>query len=77
MSREEEVGSHAHSEFELPKPESMMAMSRETLRSRAEWLRRLREFFWERSFIEVETPVVSRDTVIDLHIDPIPISLPG
>ena len=76
MSREE-VGSHAHSEFDLPKPESMTAMSRETLRSRAEWLRRLREFFWERSFIEVETPVVSRDTVIDLHIDPIPLSLPG
>ena len=73
----DEANSRIPREYELPKSESMTAMSRATLRSRARWLRRLREFFWERSFIEVETPVVSRDTVIDLHIDPIPLSLPG
>ena len=36
----------------------------EALRQRAELLRRTREFFAQRGFLEVETPLVSRDTVV-------------
>jgi lysyl-tRNA synthetase class 2 len=40
------------------------------LRLRAGLLRRLREFFDDRGFLEVETPVLSADTVIDRHLEP-------
>jgi lysyl-tRNA synthetase class 2 len=42
---------------------------------RAETLKRLRAFFDSRGFVEVETPVLSHDTVIDRHLDPIPVTL--
>ncbi|OHB68482.1 MAG: EF-P lysine aminoacylase GenX [Planctomycetes bacterium RBG_13_63_9] len=42
----------------------------ENLRLRAELLRRLRDFFAERGFLEVETPILSADTVVDRHLDP-------
>ncbi|MFM2093808.1 MAG: Elongation factor P--(R)-beta-lysine ligase [Planctomycetota bacterium] len=45
------------------------------LRLRAQMLRRLRDFFHTRGFLEVETPLLSRDTVIDLHLDPLPVTL--
>lgn len=41
------------------------------LRLRAELLKRLRAFFDERGFLEVETPLLSPDTVVDRYIDPI------
>ncbi len=41
------------------------------MRLRAELLRRLREFFFERDFLEVETPLLSADVVIDRHLDPL------
>jgi lysyl-tRNA synthetase class 2 len=40
------------------------------LRLRADLLRRLREFFHERGLWEVETPILSADTVVDRHLDP-------
>ena len=51
------------------------AATRETLPLRAELLRRTRDFFHERGFIEVETPILSADTVVDRHIDPFYIDL--
>lgn len=42
-----------------------------TLELRSELLWRIREFFHERGLAEVQTPVLSHDTVIDRHIDPI------
>jgi len=42
----------------------------QTLHFRAELLRRLRQFFDARGFLEVETPILSADTVIDRHLDP-------
>ena len=44
------------------------------LRLRALLLRRLREFFEARGFLEVETPILSADTVVDQHIDPFHLS---
>ena len=45
------------------------------LRLRADLLHRTRAFFAERGFLEVETPLLSRDTVIDRHLDPLPVKL--
>ncbi len=36
-------------------------------------MRRLRGFFEDRGFLEVETPLLSADTVIDRHLDPFPV----
>ncbi|MCA9173348.1 MAG: EF-P lysine aminoacylase GenX [Planctomycetales bacterium] len=47
----------------------------DTLRRRAELLARLRRFFDARGFVEVETPMLCRDTVVDLHLDPLSASV--
>lgn len=46
----------------------------ETLRLRSEILRRVRKFFEDRHFVEVETPLLSHDIVVDRHLHPIGIS---
>jgi lysyl-tRNA synthetase class 2 len=48
----------------------------ENLRLRADLLRRLREFFAEHEFLEVETPILSADTVVDRHLDPFLTEMP-
>jgi len=45
------------------------------LKLRAELLARTRQFFDHRSFLEVETPLLSADTVVDRHIDPLAVVL--
>ncbi|XZE45406.1 EF-P lysine aminoacylase EpmA [Pirellulaceae bacterium SH467] len=52
---------------------------RENLQRRAAMLRQLRSFFDERGFVEVQTPTLCSETVIDRHLDPISVtlSLPG
>ncbi|MFY8201396.1 MAG: elongation factor P--(R)-beta-lysine ligase [Pirellula staleyi] len=49
------------------------------LKRRADLLRTLRRFFDERGFTEVQTPVLSRNTIIDRHLDPLELvmELPG
>ena len=49
----------------------------ENLRLRAELLRRVREFFHTRGLLEVETPILSADTVVDRHLDPFGVEMPG
>lgn len=56
-------------------PEFTPTASWSNLRQRAQLLKRLRSFFDERDFFEVETPLLSCDTVIDQHLDPIPVTL--
>jgi len=45
------------------------------LQMRAQLLRRVRAFFDEREFLEVETPILSADTVVDRHLDPFRVPL--
>src|SRR5262245_49748080 len=47
----------------------------EMLRRRAELLEQVRHFFAYRGFLEVETPVLSHDTVVDRHLDPLSVTL--
>ncbi len=47
----------------------------ENLKLRANLLQKVRNFFLERGFLEVDTPLLSRDTVVDCYIDPIPVEL--
>jgi elongation factor P--(R)-beta-lysine ligase len=41
----------------------------ENLKKRSEILRRIRSFFYERSVLEVETPILSKYASVDLNID--------
>lgn len=47
----------------------------ELMRYRADLLHRLRQFFVDREFLEVETPLLSADTVVDRHLDPLSVML--
>jgi lysyl-tRNA synthetase class 2 len=44
--------------------------SRAALERRGTLLRKLREFFYERGFVEVETPLVASEIIPELHIEP-------
>ncbi len=46
------------------------------LRLRAELLARVRAFFAERGFLEVETPILSADVTVDRHLEPLSTILP-
>ncbi len=46
------------------------------LQLRADLLRRVREFFHVRDFVEVETPILSADVTVDRHLDPLSVILP-
>jgi lysyl-tRNA synthetase class 2 len=56
-------------------PDFLPTASLDMFRRRAELLGRVRAFFDSRGFLEVETPLLSHDTVIDRHLDPIPVTL--
>lgn len=45
------------------------------LRRRAELLKQVRQFFDSHGFLEVETPILSHDVVVDRHLDPLRVTL--
>lgn len=51
-----------------------MTASFETLKARSDVLHGIRDFFRQRGFLEVETPLLSQESVIDLYLDPIVVS---
>jgi lysyl-tRNA synthetase class 2 len=55
-------------------PGFLPSASWQNLRLRARLLARLRDFFHQRGFLEVETPILSADTVVDRHLDPFCVS---
>ena len=57
-------------------PDFLPSADWERLRLRADLLARTRSFFADREFLEVETPILSADTVIDRHLDPLSVVLP-
>lgn len=52
-------------------PEFGSTSSVETLIARSELLKQLRQFFYDAGFDEVETPMLSADTVVDRYLHPI------
>ncbi len=61
-----------------PQPDDFRPTAKwENLRLRAKLLRRTRAFFEEHDFLEVETPILSADTVVDRHLDPMSTEMPG
>jgi len=49
--------------------------SMQVLHVRAAMLRAIREFFHSHSYLEVETPCLSRDIVVDAHLEPFQMTL--
>ncbi|MDR1493695.1 MAG: EF-P lysine aminoacylase GenX [Planctomycetaceae bacterium] len=45
-------------------------LSLQRLKERAAVMRRIRDYFESRGFLEVETPILSRDTVVDRYLEP-------
>ena len=52
------------------RPDYLPAASIETLKQRSHLLKSVRHFFETHGYWEVETPILSRDSVVDAHIDP-------
>lgn len=48
----------------------------ENLKARAEFLRKIRDFFYKRGVLEVETPLMCRHAATDPYINPIPVLYP-
>lgn len=53
-----------------PQPDFCPTANWERLRLRAALLRKVRAFFEARGYLEVETPLLSADTVVDVHLEP-------
>ena len=45
--------------------------SLDTLQKRSKLLKKVREFFWQENFQEVETPLLADEIIPELHIDPV------
>lgn len=56
-------------------PDFLPSASADLLVARAALLKRARAFFETRGFLEVETPLLSRDVVVDRHLDPLSVTL--
>ena len=57
------------------KPDFLTTASIETLKKRAEIIKSIRRFFDDRDFMEVETPLLSHDIVVDRYLEPVAIDV--
>ena len=46
----------------------------ENLHFRSELLRHIRQFFYDKHFYEVQTPILSADTIVDCHLEPLAVT---
>jgi len=60
---------------DMPHPSWLPTASIDNLKRRHEITQAVRAFFLALGFWEVETPLLSRDTVVDTHLDPVPVRL--
>ncbi|MCA9183531.1 MAG: elongation factor P--(R)-beta-lysine ligase [Planctomycetales bacterium] len=60
--------------FDSNSPAWQPSTSIANVKRRAELLWTIREFFHRRGVLEVQTPILSRDVIIDRHIDPVCLS---
>jgi lysyl-tRNA synthetase class 2 len=58
-----------------PVPDFLPTATLDMLRRRALLLKQVRQFFDSRGFLEVETPILSHDVVVDRHLDPLRVTL--
>jgi elongation factor P--(R)-beta-lysine ligase len=56
-------------------PDFLPTATLDMLRRRAELLKQVRQFFDSRGLLEVETPLLSHDVVVDRHLDPLSVTL--
>ena len=56
-------------------PDFLPTATLEMLARRADLLKGVRRFFDSRGFLEVETPILSHDVVVDRHLDPLRVTL--
>src|SRR5262245_45899910 len=56
-------------------PDFLPTATLDMLRRRAGTLKQVRHFFDSRGFLEVETPILSHDVVVDRHLDPLRVTL--
>ena len=54
--------------------ENMQRSWTENLRFRSELLKSIRQFFYDRKFCEVQTPVLSADTNVDCYLEPLAVT---
>ncbi|MBX9654310.1 EF-P lysine aminoacylase GenX [bacterium] len=65
------------SDQSMPTGSHLPTVTMNVLRRRAKLLEQARLFFLNRGYWEVETPLLSADTCIDAHIDPISLTVDG
>jgi elongation factor P--(R)-beta-lysine ligase len=61
----------------LRQADFLAGVSAARLEERARLLCRVREYFAREGFLEVETPLLSHDVVVDRHLDPLEVLLPA
>jgi lysyl-tRNA synthetase class 2 len=57
-------------------PDDLPTMSPAAIVRRAELLRQVRQFFDQRGYVEVDTPLLSADTVVDAWLEPMVVEAP-
>lgn len=52
-----------------------MSVSLEVLKARSEFFKKVRQFFYDRNFLEIDTPILQKTVSMEPHIDPFEVKL--